>query len=117
MEDLTPERKSLDLIEIASRDEIAALQFHRMKRTLTLTRTRPFYRQRFDEAGVHPEDLHTLADLAKFPFTYKQDLRDNYPFGMFAVPREQLSIHASSGTTGKPTVVGYTKGDIDNWRT
>ena len=117
MEDLTPERKSLDPIEIASRDEIAALQFHRMKRTLKHAyENSPFYRQRFDEAGVHPEDLHTLADLAKFPFTYKQDLRDNYPFGMFAVPREQLSrIHASSGTTGKPTVVGYTKGDIDNW--
>ena len=117
MEDLTPDRKSLDPIEIASRDEIAALQFHRMKRTLKHAyENSPFYRQRFDEAGVHPEDLHTLADLAKFPFTYKQDLRDNYPFGMFAVPREQLSrIHASSGTTGKPTVVGYTKGDIDNW--
>ncbi len=117
MEDLTPDRKSLDPIEIASRDEIAALQFHRMKRTLKHAyENSPFYRQRFDEAGVHPEDLHTLADLAKFPFTYKQDLRDNYPFGMFAVPREQLvRIHASSGTTGKPTVVGYTKGDIDNW--
>ena len=117
MEDLTPDRKSLDPIEIASRDEIAALQFHRMKRTLKHAyENSPFYRQRFDEAGVHPEDLKTLADLAKFPFTYKQDLRDNYPFGMFAVPREQLSrIHASSGTTGKPTVVGYTKGDIDNW--
>ncbi|NHF72716.1 phenylacetate--CoA ligase PaaK [Paracoccus xiamenensis] len=117
MEDLTPDRKSLDPIEIASRDEIAALQFHRMKRTLKHAyENSPFYRQRFDEAGVNPEDLHTLADLAKFPFTYKQDLRDNYPFGMFAVPREQLTrIHASSGTTGKPTVVGYTKGDIDNW--
>ncbi len=117
MEDLTPDRKSLDPIEIASRDEIAALQFHRLKRSLKHAyENSPFYRQRFDEHGVHPEDLHTLADLAKFPFTYKQDLRDNYPFGMFAVPREQLSrIHASSGTTGKPTVVGYTKGDIDNW--
>ena len=117
MEDLTPDRKSLDPIEIASRDEIAALQFHRMKRTLKHAyENSPFYRQRFDEAGVNPEDLKSLADLAKFPFTYKQDLRDNYPFGMFAVPREQLvRIHASSGTTGKPTVVGYTKGDIDNW--
>ena len=117
MEDLTPDRKSLDPIEIASRDEIAALQFHRMKRSLKHAyENSPFYRQRFDDHGVHPEDLHTLADLSKFPFTYKQDLRDNYPFGMFAVPREQLvRIHASSGTTGKPTVVGYTQGDIDNW--
>ncbi|HMQ41655.1 MAG TPA: phenylacetate--CoA ligase [Paracoccus sp. (in: a-proteobacteria)] len=117
MEDLTPDRKSLDPIEIASRDEIAALQFHRMKRSLKHAyENSPFYRQRFDDHGVHPEDLHTLADLSKFPFTYKQDLRDNYPFGMFAVPREQLvRIHASSGTTGKPTVVGYTRGDIDNW--
>ena len=117
MEDLTPDRKSLDPIEIASRDEIAALQFHRMKRTLKHAyENSAFYRQRFDEAGVHPEDLRTLADLAKFPFTTKQDLRDNYPFGMFAVPREQLvRIHATSGTTGKPTVVGYTRGDIDNW--
>ena len=70
----------------------------------------PFYRKRFDDHGVHPDDLKTLADLAKFPFTVKQDLRDNYPFGMFAVPREQLCrIHGSSGTTGKPTVVGYTR--------
>lgn len=117
MEDLTPDRKSLDPIEIASRDEIAALQFHRMKRTLKHAyENSPFYRKRFDEAGVHPEDLRTLSDLSKFPFTYKQDLRDSYPFGMFAVPREQLvRIHASSGTTGKPTVVGYTPGDINNW--
>ncbi|WP_313135403.1 phenylacetate--CoA ligase PaaK [Paracoccus jeotgali] len=117
MEDLTPDRKSLDPIEIASRDEIAALQFHRMKRTLKHAyENSPFYRKRFDEAGVNPEDLRTLSDLSKFPFTYKQDLRDSYPFGMFAVPREQLvRIHASSGTTGKPTVVGYTSGDINNW--
>jgi phenylacetate-CoA ligase len=72
--------------------------------------------KKFDAAGVHPDDLKTLADLAKFPFTTKQDLRDNYPFGMFAVPREKVArIHASSGTTGKPTVVGYTLNDIDNW--
>ena len=72
--------------------------------------------QAFDAAGVHPDDLKTLADLAKFPFTTKKDLRDNYPFGMFAVPREQVvRIHASSGTTGKPTVVGYTQNDIDTW--
>jgi phenylacetate-CoA ligase len=76
----------------------------------------PHYRRAFDEAGVRPEDCKSLADLAKFPFTGKQDLRDNYPFGMFAVPREQVvRIHASSGTTGKPTVVGYTKNDIDTW--
>jgi len=76
----------------------------------------PFYKQKFEEAGVHPDDLHALEDLAKFPFTVKQDLRDNYPFGLFAVPREQISrIHASSGTTGQPTVVGYTRKDLDTW--
>ena len=76
----------------------------------------PHYRQAFDAKGVQPGDLKTLADLAKFPFTVKSDLRDNYPFGMFAVPRQQVArIHASSGTTGKPTVVGYTKKDIDTW--
>ena len=78
----------------------------------------PHYRRAFDAAGVHPRDLATLDDLAKFPFTVKTDLRDNYPFGMFAVPREQVvRIHASSGTTGKPTVVGYTRNDIDMWAT
>ncbi|MEZ5449789.1 MAG: AMP-binding protein [Thiolinea sp.] len=76
----------------------------------------PMYRKKFDEAGVHPDDLKTLSDLSKFPYTTKQDLRDNYPFGTFAVPMEQVvRIHASSGTTGKPTVVGYTQGDIDRW--
>ena len=117
MDDLTPRKEDLEPIEIASRDEIAALQFHRMKRSLKHAyENSPFYRQRFDEHGVHPEDLKTLADLAKFPFTYKKDLRDTYPFGMFAVPREQLiRVHGSSGTTGKPTVVGYTKHDIDVW--
>ena len=76
----------------------------------------PHYRTAFDRAGVHPDDLHALADLAKFPFTTKADLRRHYPFGMFAVPREQvLRIHASSGTTGKPTVVGYTRADIEIW--
>ena len=74
------------------------------------------YRNAFDHAGVHPRDCRSLADLARFPFTVKTDLRDNYPFGMFAVPREEVvRIHASSGTTGKPTVVGYTRGDIDTW--
>ena len=78
--------------------------------------TVPHYRKKFDAHGVHPDDLKRLADLAKFPFTTKEDLRDNYPFGMFAVPMEKIvRIHASSGTTGKPTVVGYTKGDIDTW--
>ncbi|WGW04648.1 phenylacetate--CoA ligase PaaK [Tropicibacter oceani] len=117
MKDLTPDRASLDPIEIASRDEIAALQLDRLKWSLKHAYDNvPMYRQRFDAAGVHPEDLHTLADLAKFPFTYKTDLRDNYPFGMFAVPQNQITrVHASSGTTGKPTVVGYTKNDIDNW--
>ena len=80
------------------------------------TRTCPHYKKAFDAAGVHPEDLQQLSDIARFPFTTKQDLRDNYPFGMFAVPRERVSrVHASSGTTGKPTVVGYTARDLDNW--
>ena len=117
MEDLTPGKRDLEPIETASRDEISALQLERLKWSLRHAYENvPMYRQRFDEAGVHPDDLKTLADLAKFPFTYKNDLRDNYPFGLFAVPREQIvRIHASSGTTGKPTVVGYTRRDIDTW--
>ncbi len=117
MKDLTPSKADLDPIEIASRDEISALQLERMKKTLRLAYENvPMYKQRFDEAGVHPDDLKDLKDLAKFPFTYKNDLRDNYPFGLFAVPREQIvRLHASSGTTGKPTVVGYTANDISNW--
>ena len=117
MEDLTPRKEDLDPIEIASRDEIEALQLDRMKRSLAHAYANSaFYRRRFDEAGVHPDDLQSLKDLAKFPFTVKQDLRDTYPFGMFAVPRERLArIHGSSGTTGKPTVVGYTQNDIDIW--
>ena len=119
MEDLTPSKDSLDPIEIASRDEIAALQLDRMKWSLRHAYENvPFYRQSFDAAGVHPDDLTSLADLAKFPFTVKTDLRDNYPFGMFAVPREKVRrIHASSGTTGQPTVVGYTDNDLDAWGT
>ncbi len=119
MEDLSPRPGDFEPIETASRDEISGLQLQRMKWSLTHAyENSPFYRQRFDEAGVHPSDLKTLSDLAKFPFTTKKDLRDTYPFGMFAVPREKLSrIHASSGTTGKPTVVGYTKNDIDTWAT
>jgi phenylacetate-CoA ligase len=107
----------LDPIETASRDELAALQLERLKWSLTHAyENSPVYRRKFDEAGVHPGDVTTLADLARFPFTSKKDLRDNYPFGMFAVPQEQVSrIHASSGTTGKPTVVGYTARDIDTW--
>ncbi|MEX8192139.1 phenylacetate--CoA ligase PaaK [Comamonas guangdongensis] len=108
---------ALDAIETASRDEIEALQLQRLRWTLQHAYDRvPHYRQAFDARGVSPADLKTLADIAKFPFTTKKDLRDNYPFGMFAVPRQQVArIHASSGTTGKPTVVGYTKRDIDVW--
>ena len=107
----------LSPIETASRDEIEALQLQRMQATLQRAYDNvPHYRRAFDAAGVVPGDLNQLSDLAKFPFTVKTDLRDNYPFGMFAVPREQVArIHASSGTTGKPTVVGYTKNDIDTW--
>ncbi|MEZ5714989.1 MAG: phenylacetate--CoA ligase PaaK [Paracoccaceae bacterium] len=117
MKDLTPKTSDLDPIEIASRDEIQALQLDRLKWSLKHAYDNvPMYRARFDAAGVHPDDLKTLADLAKFPFTYKTDLRDNYPFGLFAVPQDRISrIHASSGTTGKPTVVGYTAKDIDTW--
>ncbi|MCB1449108.1 MAG: phenylacetate--CoA ligase, partial [Nitratireductor sp.] len=119
MKDLTPNRKDLEPIEIASRDEIEALQLQRMKWSLAHAYENvPFYRKSFDAAGVHPDDLKSLKDLAKFPFTIKQDLRDNYPFGMFAVPREKVArVHASSGTTGQPTVVGYTARDIDTWAT
>ncbi len=115
MKDLTPAKADLDPIETASRDEIEALQLERLKWSLRHAYDNvPMYRQRFDEKGVHPDDLKSLADLSKFPFTVKNDLRDNYPFGLFAVPREQIiRIHASSGTTGKATVVGYTRKDID----
>jgi len=104
-------------IETASRDEIAALQRKRIAWTLHHAYTNvPHYRRAFDAAGVHPADFRSLEDLAKFPFTTKEDLRAQYPFGMFAVPREQvLRIHASSGTTGKPTVVGYTRRDLEVW--
>jgi phenylacetate-CoA ligase len=117
MKDLTPDRSTLDPIEIASRDEILALQLQRMRWSLNHAYTNvPFYKRSFDAAGVHPDDLRSLADISKFPFTVKADLRANYPFGMFAVPQKQIArVHASSGTTGKPTVVGYTKNDISNW--
>ncbi|MCT4611025.1 MAG: phenylacetate--CoA ligase [Pelagimonas sp.] len=117
MEDLTPRKEDLEPIEIASRDEISALQLDRLKRSLRHAYENvPHYKKSFDDAGIHPDDLKSLSDLAKFPFTVKKDLRDNYPFGMFAVPREQVNrIHASSGTTGQPTVVGYTKNDLQMW--
>jgi phenylacetate-CoA ligase len=117
MLDLNPKPTDLDAIETASRDEITALQLTRMKWSLRHAYDNvAHYRAAFDAAGVHPDDLQTIADLAKFPFTAKQDLRANYPFGMFAVPRDQVSrIHASSGTTGQPTVVGYTKNDLAMW--
>jgi phenylacetate-CoA ligase len=112
-----PQPGDLEPIERASRDELQALQLERLKWTLRHAYENvAHYRRAFDEAGVHPDDLRQLADLAKFPFTTKKTLRDNYPFGLFAVPREQVvRVHASSGTTGKPTVVGYTKRDIDTW--
>ena len=112
-----PAPGELDAIETASRDEITALQLQRLRQTLQHAYDKvPHYRAAFDAAGVQPDDCKTLADLAKFPFTTKKDLRDNYPFGMFAVPKADVSrIHASSGTTGKPTVVGYTAKDISTW--
>ena len=112
-----PAPGELEPIETASKDELQALQLQRLQSTLQQAYERvPHYRQAFDARGVHPSDCRSLADLAKFPFTSKADLRAHYPFGMFAVPREQIvRIHASSGTTGKPTVVGYTQGDIDRW--
>ena len=109
----------LEPIEKASIDELRSLQLKRLQQTLQHAYANSrVYRAKFDAAGVHPDDCKTLADIAKFPFTTKSDLRDSYPFGMFAVPREQCArIHASSGTTGKPTVVGYTLKDIDTWST
>jgi phenylacetate-CoA ligase len=117
MQDLTPSRDSLDPIEIASRDEIAALQLDRLKWSLRHAYDNvAHYRAAFDAAGVHPDDVTSLADLAKFPFTVKQDLRNNYPFGMFAIPQGDVKrIHASSGTTGQPTVVGYSEKDLATW--
>ncbi|MEO9517389.1 MAG: phenylacetate--CoA ligase PaaK [Paracoccaceae bacterium] len=117
MKDLSPKPSDLDPIETASVDEIRALQLKRLKWSLNHAYTNVhLYRERFDAAGVHPDDMQDLSDLARFPFTYKDDLRNNYPFGLFAVPRENIvRIHASSGTTGKSTVVGYTQGDIDMW--
>ncbi len=111
------ETLNLDNFTKVSKDEIQALQLKRLQWTVKHAyQNVPMYRAKFDAASVHPDDLKDLADIQKFPYTTKHDLRDNYPFGMFAVPMEQVSrIHASSGTTGKPTVVGYTKGDIERW--
>ena len=113
----TYEPFGLEAIETASRDEIAALQTRRIKRTLeSVYENVPAYRKKFDGAGVTPADFRRLEDLSTFPFTTKQDLRESYPFGMFAVPRDRIArVHASSGTTGKATVVGYTRNDIDTW--
>jgi phenylacetate-CoA ligase len=113
----SPEPSELEPIERASRDELQALQLQRMQWSLRHAYDNvPHYRAAFDAAGVHPDDLKTLADIARFPFTVKKDLRDNYPFGLFAVPQDRVvRVHASSGTTGKPTVVGYTQNDIDTW--
>ncbi len=113
----SPQPGDLEPIETASRDEISALQLQRLQWSVrhTYDNVAP-YRKRCEEAGVHPDDLKSLADLAKFPFMTKTDLRDNYPFGLFAVPRSKVArLHASSGTTGKSVVVGYTKNDLDNW--
>lgn len=112
-----PRPGDLEKIETASRDEISALQLHRLKWSLrhTYDNVAP-YRERCQQKGVHPDDLKSLSDLSKFPFMTKTDLRDHYPFGLFAVPRDKiLRLHASSGTTGKSVVVGYTRNDLDNW--
>ena len=112
-----PEPSALDPIETASRDEIAALQLTRLRATLRHAYDNvAHYRSRFDGVGLNPADLESLEDLVNFPFTVKEDLRRNYPFDMFAVPRERvIRIHASSGTTGTPTVVGYTGNDLGMW--
>nr|AIK66568.1 phenylacetate-CoA ligase [Arhodomonas sp. Seminole] len=107
----------LEPVETCSLDELRHIQLERLRWSLNHAyKNVPFYRESFDRAGVHPNELQSLADLAKFPFTYKNDLRDNYPYGMFAVPMSDVvRVHASSGTTGRPTVVGYTRNDIDTW--
>lgn len=113
----TPNAATLDPLETASLDELRHHQWQRLRWSVNHAyQNVPMYRQRFDAAGVHPDDLHSLDDLARLPFTTKSDLRDNYPYGLFAVPMsEVVRLHASSGTTGKPTVVGYTQNDIDTW--
>ena len=113
------EKRAFEPIEVASRDEISALQLQRLRWSLQHAYDNvPHYRKKFDDRGVHPSDLQDLKDLARFPFTTKADLRDNYPYGLFATPMRQIvRVHASSGTTGKPTVVGYTQKDVDTWAT
>ncbi|MBE7085204.1 MAG: phenylacetate--CoA ligase, partial [Clostridiales bacterium] len=103
--------------ETLSRAEMETLQLARLQETVQRVYDKvPYYRAKMDEKGVKPQDIKTLKDLAKLPFTTKQDMRDTYPFGLFAVPQEEIvRIHASSGTTGKPTVVGYTQGDLETW--
>jgi phenylacetate-CoA ligase len=115
--DIDVDRAALDPVETASRDELSELQLGRLRETLHKVYERvPHYRAAFDAAGAHPGDLRDLADLAAFPCTTKEDLRRQYPFGMFAVPRERIArLHASSGTTGRPTVAGYTAADVDTW--
>ncbi|WP_285752389.1 phenylacetate--CoA ligase PaaK [Lentzea sp. NBRC 105346] len=117
MLDLSPKPGDLEPIETASVDELRAVQLERLRWSVRHAYDHvPHYRAAFDARGVHPDDVKTLADLAKLPFTAKADLRDNYPFGMFAVPRDEVvRVHASSGTTGRPTVVGYTRDDLDMW--
>ena len=114
---MTLPKTAYEEIENASIDEIRGLQITRLKETLQhVYANSAAYRKKFDERNVHPDDFRSLEDLSKFPFTTKSDLRDSYPFGMFCTPMDEISrIHASSGTTGRPTVVGYTKDDIDNW--
>lgn len=119
MLDLSPRPGDLEPIETASTDELRALQTERLRWSVRHAYDHvPHYRTALDAAGVHPDDVRELGDLARLPFTTKADLRDNYPFGMFAVPREEVvRLHASSGTTGKPTVVGYTRDDVETWAT
>ena len=114
---MSRDKIGLHTIENASKDELQALQFGRLKKTLHhVYNNSPVYKKKFDDAGVHPDDLQELSDLSKFPFTTKNDLRENYPFGMFSLPMDDVvRVHASSGTTGKPTVVGYSQNDIDTW--
>ncbi|WBC16312.1 phenylacetate--CoA ligase [Micromonospora sp. WMMA1998] len=119
MQDRTPRPDELDPVERIGVDELRALQRDRLRHSLRHAYAHvPHYRRAFDAAGAHPDDLRDLGDLARFPFTTKTELRENYPFGMFAVPRERVArLHASSGTTGRPTVVGYTRADLDTWAT
>ncbi len=112
--------QATDLLDPAERldlDGLRALQLERLRGSLRHAYENvPFYRESFDKAGIHPDDCRSLSDLARFPFTTKADLRENYPYGMFAVPRERIRrLHASSGTTGRPTVVGYTENDLSMW--